>query len=110
MAGRLDVESIRRPRGPLDYNVSAFTGAAVSWVPIVGWALPDETQRIPIRMKFAIVDVRSGQWDMFSLEPFEEVAARALYTRVWSDQAQVATLKDKAYKSTVEYLVKRYSK
>ena len=33
-----------------------------------------------------------------------------IYTRVSSDQAQVMTLKEKAYKAIVEDLVKRYSK
>jgi hypothetical protein len=47
---------------------------------------------------------------MFSPEPFEDSGASALYTRISSDQAQVEALKDKAYKSTVDDLVKRYSK
>ena len=96
--------------GLLESGRENLATKVVSWVPIVGWALPDETQRMRIRMKVAIVDVRSGQWDMFSPEPFEDVGASGLYTRVSSDQAQVATLKDKAYKATVEDLVKRYSK
>lgn len=96
--------------GLLETGRENLATKAVSWVPVVGWALPDETQRMRIRMKVAIVDVRSGQWDMFSPEPFEDVGASGLYTRISSDQAQVATLKDKAYKSTVEDLVKRYSR
>jgi hypothetical protein len=96
--------------GLLESGRENLATKVVSWVPIVGWALPDETQRMRIRMKVAIVDVRSGQWDMFSPEPFEDVGASGLYTRVSSDQAQVATLKDRAYKSTVDDLVKRYSK
>ncbi|MDH3444565.1 MAG: aminopeptidase [Deltaproteobacteria bacterium] len=96
--------------GLLETGRENLATKVVSWVPIVGWALPDETQRMRIRMKVAIVDVLSGQWDMFSPEPFEDVGASGLYTRVSSDQAQVATLKDKAYKSTVDDLVKRYSR
>ena len=96
--------------GLLETGRENLATKAISWVPIVGWALPDETQRMRIRMKVAIVDVRSGQWDMFSPEPFEDTGASGLYTRISSDQAQVATLKDKAYRSTVGDLVKRYSK
>jgi hypothetical protein len=96
--------------GLLESGRENLATKAVSWVPIVGWALPDETQRMRIRMKVAIIDVRSGQWDMFSPEPFEDSGASALYTRISSDQAQVEALKDKAYKSTVDDLVKRYSK
>lgn len=96
--------------GILETGRENLATKAVSWVPIVGWALPDENQLMRIRMKVAIVDVRSGQWDMFSPEPFEDLGFSGLYTRVSSDQAQVMTLKDKAYKATVEDLVKRYSK
>lgn len=57
--------------GLLESGRENLATKVVSWVPIVGWALPDETQRMRIRMKVAIVDVRSGQWDMFSPEPFK---------------------------------------
>jgi hypothetical protein len=79
-------------------------------VTLVGRALPDETQRMRIRMKVVIVGAHSGQLEMLSSEPFEVLGASAFYTRVSSDQAQVATPKDKAYKSTVKDLVKRYSR
>lgn len=96
--------------GILETGRENLATKAVSWVPIVGWAMPDQTQRMRIRMKVAIVDVRSGQWDMFSPEPFEDTGTSGMYTRISSDQAQVATLKDKAYKSTVDDLVRRYAK
>ncbi len=63
-----------------------------------------------IRLKVAIVDARSGQWDMFSPEPFRDTAASARYTRESSDQDQVASLKTEAYEVAAEELVKRYSK
>jgi len=96
--------------GLLETGRENLATKAVSWVPIVGWAVPDETQRMRIRMKVAIVDVRSGQWDMFSSEPFEDHGVSGLYTRISSDQIQIMNLKDKAYKATVDDLVKRYSK
>ena len=58
----------------------------------------------------AVVDVKNGQWDMFSPEPFEDNAISARYARESSDQGQVALLKDKAYERAAEGLVKRYSK
>lgn len=96
--------------GILETGRQNLATKAVSWVPIVGWAVPDQSQRMRIRMKIAVIDVRSGQWEMFAPEPFEDSDTSALYTRVSSDQAQVATLKDKAYKATVEDLVRRYSR
>lgn len=82
----------------------------VSWVPFVGGVVPDESQEMRIRLKVALIDVKSGQWDMFSPEPFQDTTASARYTRESSDQGQVGTLKAKAYEATVEDLTKRYSK
>lgn len=83
---------------------------AVSWVPFVGGAIPDESQQMRIRLKVAVVDVKTGQWDMFSPEPFDNAATSAQYSREASDQRQVAFLKKKSYEAAVEDLVKRYSK
>lgn len=38
----------------------------VSWVPILGALVPDENQRMRIRLKVALIDVKSGKWEMFS--------------------------------------------
>jgi len=43
-------------------------------------------------MKVAIVDVKSGQWDMFSPSPLKIRTLVALFASVF-DQAQVAILK-----------------
>lgn len=83
---------------------------AVSWVPFVGGAVPDEGQEMRIRLKVAVVDVRSSQWDMYSPEPFQDTAISARYTREAADQGQVALLKTKAYEAAAEDLAKRYSK
>lgn len=82
---------------------------SVSWVPIVGWVLPDESQHMRIRLKVALIGVKTGSWDMFSPEPFSDEAYSAMFSREGSDQAQVATLKEKAYIAAVEDLVKRYA-
>jgi hypothetical protein len=82
--------------------------SSVSWVPVVGWLLPDERQRMRIRLKIAIVDVRSGQWEMFAPEPFDDSAISAMLSRKQADQQQVAVLKDLAYAAAAEDLVKRY--
>jgi hypothetical protein len=63
-----------------------------------------------IRLKVAVVDVRTGQWEMFTPEPFEDVDSSGRYARVSSDQAQVAVLKEKGYRAAVDDLVKRYAR
>jgi len=83
---------------------------AISWFPFIGGAIPDETQHMRIRMKVAIVDVKSGQWEMFSPEPYDDSASSGDYSRASSDQAQVAALKNKAYKATADDIVKRFAR
>ncbi|MES2318258.1 MAG: aminopeptidase [Pseudomonadota bacterium] len=69
----------------------------VSWLPFVGGLLSDETQRMRIRLKVAVVDVKTGQWEMFMPTPFEDTDTSGRYTRISADQAQVALLKGKGY-------------
>jgi len=45
----------------------------------------------------AVVDVRGGNWSIFTSEPFEDKALSGLINRESSDQRQVETLKQKAY-------------
>ena len=83
---------------------------AVSWIPFVGWGIRDEVQRMRIRTKVAIVDVKTGQWETFAPEPFEDSSSSSNNSRAATDQAQVAVLKTRAYKTLVEDLVKRYAR
>jgi hypothetical protein len=94
--------------GVLESAVEGHATKLVSWVPIVGMVVPDETQRMQIRLRVAIVDVRTGSWSMFAPTPFEDSALSASMIRRQSDQEQVALLKDKAYKQAVEAFVARY--
>lgn len=96
--------------GLLETGHEDLATKAISWIPFVGGAIKDETQRMRIRMKVAVVDVKSGQWEMFSPEPFDDSSSSGSNSRESSDQAQVATLKEKAYKATADDVVKRYSK
>ena len=83
---------------------------AVSWVPIIGGAVPDENQRMRIRLKVAVIDVKSGQWEMFVPDSLDDESLSAHYSREASDQTQVALLKTKAYQLASEDLVKRYAR
>ncbi len=96
--------------GLLETAQKGLATKTVSWVPFVGGAIPDEGQEMRIRLKVAVVDVRSGQWETFSPEPFQDTTASARFTRESSDQGQVSLLKSKAYETAAEDLIKRYSK
>jgi len=81
----------------------------LSWVPVVGWHLPDEKHHMRIRLKMAVIDVRTGNWAMFYPQSFDDTAMSALLNRKNSDQEQVASLKEKAFLAAATDLVKLYS-
>jgi hypothetical protein len=95
--------------GIVETAVDREPSKVISWVPLVGAAIPDETQLMRIRIKVAVIDVGSGRWSMFSPNaPVDEALSTAL-ARVASDQKQVAALKEKVYKAAVEAFVARYA-
>ncbi len=81
----------------------------ISWVPIIGAAIPDETQAMRIRLKVAVVDVASGSWSIFAPEPYVDRSLSASLNRVGSDQEQVELLKGKGYRASAETFVARYA-
>lgn len=96
--------------GQLETGTLNHSTKAVSWVPFVGGFLKDETQRMRIRLKVAVIDVGTGKWDMIMPQPFEDTDASGRYSRASMDQAQVALLKEQAYRTAVADLVKRFVK
>ena len=62
-----------------------------------------------IRLKIALIDVATGQWDAFSPKPIQDTSASARYTRASSDQQQVAALKAQAYAELARDIVKKYA-
>jgi hypothetical protein len=95
--------------GVLESAVEREATKAVSWVPIIGAVVPDETQSMRIRLKVAVIDVRSGQWSMFAPEAYLDAALSASLSRAASDRRQVELLKDKAYNAAVDAFVARYA-
>lgn len=83
---------------------------AVSWVPIVGGSIPDQAQRMRIRLMMAVIDVRTGQWETLAPEPVADEATSSQRGRAASDQEQVALLKARGYRALAETLVQRYGR
>ncbi len=75
--------------GVLESASQGLGGKAISWVPIIGGIVPDETQHMRIRLMMAVIDTRTGQWESFSPEPFEDEATSNQHGRAASDQEQV---------------------
>jgi hypothetical protein len=96
--------------GMLESASEGLGGKAISWLPIIGGVVPDETQHMRIRLMVAVIDVRTGQWDSFSVEPAEDEAISNQHGRAAVDQRQVALLKTKAYKAAAEAIALRYAR
>lgn len=95
--------------GILETAQKDMSTKAVSWVPIVGGMIPDESQEMRIRLRMALIDVATGQWEVFSPKPIQDTSASARYTRAASDQQQVAVLKARAYAELAQDIAKKYA-
>ncbi len=81
----------------------------ISWVPIVGWVIPDESTRMRIRLKFAIIDVASGRWNMFQPTPVEDEFITSFMNKTGKRQANVIDLKKLVYDKAAKEIHGRYS-
>ena len=82
---------------------------AVSWVPLITWFVPDERQHVRIRLKLALVDVRTGNWSVLSPPPLDSNALSVGPRRAVADQKLVERLKSQVYGASVEELLRVYS-
>ena len=96
--------------GVLESASQGLGGKAISWMPVIGGIVPDETQHMRIRLMMAVIDTRTGQWESFSPDPLEDEATSNQHGRAVSDQGQVALLKAKAYKTAAEAVALRYGR
>ena len=94
--------------GTLETAQKNLATSAISWVPVAGWLVPDESQMMRIRLKFAIVDVQTGSWTIFAPDPLDDKTISSILGRESSDQSQVVLLKENAYKEAVQKLVRVY--
>jgi hypothetical protein len=76
----------------------------ISWVPIAGSLIPDQTQRMRINVRGALIDVASGHWSIISAKSSENMALSPAVLRQSADQKQVEKLKGEGYASLAENL------
>jgi hypothetical protein len=91
--------------GMLESESDRLATKTVSWVPVVNWVMPDEKQRMHIQLKVAVVEVRSGNWSVFSPNPFDDARVSSAPRRGAVDQKQVERLKKLAYEASVKELI-----
>ena len=96
--------------GILESGIEDLATKSVSWLPIVGSAVPDEAQKMRIRLKVAVIDVRSGQWEIFTPRRIDDKSYSGRFNREHSDQEQVASLKAAAYENASNGVVARFIK
>jgi hypothetical protein len=87
-AARAGCETVVCYWGALESGRRKMETKTLSWVPIVGWVVPDESQHMRLRLKLALVDVRTGQWRLHCPEPIEDKAWSTRFTRDSSDQSR----------------------
>ena len=81
----------------------------VSWVPIVGYFVPDETESMRIRLKAVLIDTATGNWVMIQPEPVTDKQLSSIVSRESSDQSLVEKLKTQGYRSLVSILTSAYA-
>jgi len=95
--------------GMLETDSERLPTKTVSWVPIIHWVVPDEKQHRTIRLKVALVDVRTGNWSVFSPKPYTDARVSTSPRRGVVDQKQVEHLKQLAYEAAVSELLQTHS-
>ena len=109
VAARAGAETILCYWGILESAQEKMPTKAVSWVPLVTWFVPDERQHLRIRLKLALVDVRTGDWSVLSPPPFDSQSLTVGPRRAVADQKLVERLKSRAYRAGVEEVMRVYS-
>lgn len=98
-AARSGSESVVCYWGILESASEGLATKTVSWVPVVNWMLPDERQHMRIRLRIAVLDVRTGNWTMLTPAAFEDKKISTRGRREAADQKQVEALKKRAYEA-----------
>ncbi len=96
--------------GVLESATEGLGTKAVSWVPIIGGVIPDETQHLRLRVMLAVIDAHTGQWSSLQVAPPDDTAISNDHSRAVSDQRQVELLKKAAYQAATDMVVAKFSR
>ncbi len=95
--------------GILESENEKFPTKTISWLPGVNWVLPDEKEHMRIKLKFAVIDVASGSWTIFSPKEFEQARSSRSPRRGVVDQKMVEAIKKEAYQAGVNELLRLHT-
>jgi hypothetical protein len=83
--------------------------STISWVPIVGYVIPDEREHMRINLKAVIVDVATGRWTFVTPPPAESSSLSTVLSREEIDQDLVQKLKAEGYQSLARTLAENHT-
>ena len=107
-AARAGADNIICYWGILESVDEKIPTSMVAWLPVVRWVMPDDREHLRIRVKLAVIDVKSGNWSVFSPEPFEDTAWSTPSRRETVDRKEVEILKARAFQAIAEELARLY--
>lgn len=81
----------------------------ISWVPIVGYVIPDERENMRLNLKAAIVDVATGRWTFVNPPPASSSRFSTMLTREETDQHLVHKLKAEGYATLARTLAEEHT-
>ena len=108
-AARAGCDHILSYWGVLESASQQYGTEMISWVPLVGWAVPEQTRRTRMRLKVAIIDTRTGAWTVFGTQPHESDATTGYLNRESGRAAQVEKLKGIAYGDAVAEILAQHT-
>jgi hypothetical protein len=94
--------------GLIESENEKLPGRTISWVPVVNWMTPDQRQHMQVRLKLAVIDVRTGDWTFLGTPPVEARRLSIAPRREVTDQKLVENLKSLAYSAAVKELLNQY--
>lgn len=94
--------------GQLEIVRDGHAGRAVSWIPLVGWTVPDETRHARVTLKAAVIDVATGNWQFVTAAPQGEEAGASPSNRRDRDRELVALVKEEGYAQLASAINERF--
>lgn len=83
--------------GSIETSIQPRGTKAISWVPIAGWYIPDESQRMRVSVSAIVSDVATGRWSDITAVSGETEISHSSMNSQSRDSRQVEQLKAEAY-------------
>ena len=94
--------------GTIEVGTEDMGTKTVSWLPIVGQVIPDETQLMRVSLRVILLDVDTGRWEGLSVTSEQDRASSARFSRESADVSQVDRMKARAYEQLAAAIHDRF--